>query len=253
MNFNDIVKLEVTPQVINKTVNNTIEKYLYTILNMGYSRTPVELLDNIFMGDFAKNLIYKYLAQQSINIEDYDEIRTDNFQNPDNGWDLKVNNLKIEVKSSAIPKSDIVNNNKLSKNTFQNILNNRDVKVYAKKCDSCPFILPDSLESDIFIQIYFPNAITYKIGFDNAEELYREISKDPNNLKSIIKIQKYYNAYYFGYLTKQDIIDIYNYNTQNNNKSTWSFSWTEAVYWKAPLSQAKNLSDLVHYIQRSDF
>ena len=250
MTLQDIKQLLVNELVITKTIQNSVKKYLYTIQNTSYSRTPIELLDNIFMGDFAKNLMYDCLINSNVNIKDYDEIRTDNFQDSDKGWDLKVGKLNIEVKSSTIPSIDKVSND-LNK-TFQNILKNRDIKIYAKKCNNCKLIPPKDLNSDIFIQIYFPNAVTYKKGnYKDPKELYKDIQKNPNCIKDIINIKKYFKAYYFGYLTKEDIKNIYDYNIRNGYKTTWSFPWTEAIYWKAPLSKAKNLNSLIYYLTKN--
>jgi hypothetical protein len=71
--------------------------------SMMYNRTPVELLDNIFMGDLAKNALLEWLKPRcNCVITDYDEMRTDNFKEPDPGWDFIAGNkhLKAEVKSS---------------------------------------------------------------------------------------------------------------------------------------------------------
>jgi hypothetical protein len=45
-----------------------------------YGITPVELLDNFYIGDIAKNSLLEYLRARGNNsISDYDEIRKDNF------------------------------------------------------------------------------------------------------------------------------------------------------------------------------
>ena len=67
-----------------------------------YGRTPVELLDNIFMGDIAK-LSLEYLKFQCINpIIDYDELRNDNFMSPDPGWDFKWRQVRIKVRLNLL-------------------------------------------------------------------------------------------------------------------------------------------------------
>ena len=104
MTQNDIIILPVNAAILNKTANNAIRKYSHTHRSLMYGRTPVELLDNIFMGDIAKNSLLEYLKFQCINpIIDYDELRNDNFMSPDPGWDFKVgdNRIKVEVKSST--------------------------------------------------------------------------------------------------------------------------------------------------------
>jgi len=55
MTVNDVITLPVPHTVLSKTATNTIRKYSHTHRTLMYGRTPVELLDNIFMGDMAKN------------------------------------------------------------------------------------------------------------------------------------------------------------------------------------------------------
>ena len=64
MTINDIITLPVSQAVINKTVTNTIRKYSHTHRTLMYGRTPVELLDNIYMGDMA-NRFQPQVAQCS--------------------------------------------------------------------------------------------------------------------------------------------------------------------------------------------
>ena len=242
MKIDKIYKLKINEEIIEKTIENTIKKYNFTIKNLSYSRTPVELLDNIFMGDFAKNLICHNLRIFNIDVIDYDEIRNDDFQSYDKGWDLKVKNFLIEVKSSIPPKNDISFSKEI---TFKNLINNRDIKIYAKKCENCNIVYPENLNSDVFIQVYFLGAKTYKKGFNSFEKLFEEINNNKNKVKTILNINKYFDAYFFGFLTKQDIINIYQDNLRKKNDTMWSFSWTEAKYWKAPLKRAKSMEELL--------
>ncbi len=108
MKIEDVLKLPLNEFIIAKTLKNSVKKYLYTIQNLTYKRTPVELLDNLYMGDIAKNAIFDYLKDRVSNtLIDYDEIRTDEFKQADPGWDFKIGKrpVKIEVKSSLPPKS----------------------------------------------------------------------------------------------------------------------------------------------------
>mgnify|MGYP000528454652 CR=1 FL=1 len=109
MTEDDIIELPVTEEIIDKTMRNTAKKYNYTCKGLMYDRTPVELLDNIYMGDIAKNALVDYLRLHSeLEVIDYDDIRTDNFQEHDPGWDFLLGNdkFKVEVKSSIPPHNE---------------------------------------------------------------------------------------------------------------------------------------------------
>lgn len=248
MTVSDIREFGVPNEVINKTINTTIRKYLYTIKNLTYDRTPVELLDNLFMGDFAKNSLFYYLKViENKNVIDYDEIRTDDFQNADPGWDIMSldNNLKIEVKSSIVPSVDKGNN---ECHTIQNLINRRDIKITASHNKGQTYIDPENLESDIHVQIYFLNAKTYKKGPNDLNLLAQEITTNPQKVDQYININKYLNAKYFGFSLKQEIVDLKNYNINHNINPTWTFSWTNRIYWNSPISNAHTFEQLLNII-----
>jgi len=237
MTVNDVIILPFNEAIVGKTITNTIKKYRYTSKALMYGRTPVELLDNIFMGDIAKNSIYHYLLNNCSNpVIDYDEIRTDNFQNPDPGWDFKVGKtkIKVEVKSSIPPKNE----------SIENIIKLRDIKITASHNNGSTLINPEDLDADIHIQIYF-YAKSYRNGYDNFDKLYNDISSNPNMVRGIINVPKYAKPLFFGWNTKDEIINYKNTLSPN----TWTFSWTSRVYWRCPISKAHNLGKLINHIE----
>lgn len=252
MNNKDVIRLPVDDGIIDKTLKNTVKKYLFTIQNLTYSRTPVELLDNLYMGDIAKNSIFNYLKDKVNDVLiDYDEIRTDNFEQADPGWDFKIGNrpVKIEVKSSLPPKIDI-NNSTTFEELKSEIIKNRDIKVTASHDNGKTFIKPENLDSEIHIQIYFFDVSVYKKGYNNPFELYRDIEHNSNKVKSIINSDKYNTPYYFGFSTKKEIINYKNENEKNNILTTWTFSWTDRWYWKSPLLKAHNIEQLIELMHK---
>lgn len=236
MTVNDVVTLPATPAVFNKTTTNTIRKFNHTHRTLMYGRTPVELLDNIFMGDMAKNSLLEYLRTRcNTPIIDYDEIRTDNFLEPDPGWDFKVGNMliKVEVKSSTPPKNE----------DRQAIINNRDIKITASHDNGDTMIPPNTLESEIHVQVYY-YARPYKNGYDSFQALENDLTADPNRIHGIINSEKYNQPLFFGWNTKTNIIRFAN----TLQPPTWTFSWTTRVYWKCPISQAMTLPQLIEFI-----
>lgn len=236
MTINDVIILPFTPAILGKTATNTIRKYSHTHRTLMYGRTPVELLDNIFMGDLAKNALLEYLRPVCNNpIIDYDEIRTDNFEAADPGWDFKVGNnlIKVEVKSSTPPNNE----------NHAAIINSRDIKITASHDNGNTWIQPQTLESEIHVQIYF-YARPYRNGYDNFQTLYNDLIADPNRIHTIINSNKYNHPLFFGWNTKENIIRYANTLQPN----TWTFSWTTRVYWRCPINEAFTLQQLVDYI-----
>jgi len=252
MQVEDVLKLPLNNYVITKTLENSVKKYLYTIKNLTYKRTPVELLDNLYMGDIAKNAIFDYLKDKvSDTLIDYDEIRNDNFEQADPGWDFKIGErpVKIEVKSSLPPKVDVNNSNSFD-DLINNIIKNRDIKITASHSNGKTLVEPANLDSEIHIQIYFFNVSVYKKGYNDVYSLYNDIKEDNNKIRKIINIDKYNEPFYFGFSTKQEIINYKKENENNNIKPTWTFSWTDRWYWKSPILKAHNLKLLIKTIDK---
>lgn len=242
MTVDDILELPVSREVIEKTLRNTVKKYNYTVNAMMYSRSPIELLDNLYMGDMAKNAIYDYLVKHcSCPVIDYDEIRTDNFQNHDPGWDILVGDkkIKVEIKSSIPPNNE----------SRENIINLRDIKITASHDEGRTWILPQSLESDIHVQVYF-YAKPYKRGIDRFDTLSQIISQDMWKIREFINSDKYNHPLFFGYNTKENIIK--HLNTLPRDKRTWTFSWTHRIYWKCPIKDAFNMPSLLALINNEE-
>lgn len=233
MTINDVFVLPVDESIIDKTAINTIKKYNYTNKSLMYNRTPVELLDNLYMGDLAKNSLFSYLKSHcKVDIIDYDDIRTDRFENSDPGWDFLVGNkkIKVEVKSSTPPNGE----------DYQSIINNRDIKITASHDRGKNWIPTENIESDIHVQIYF-YAKPYRNGYESFEELSSILEKDNRAIHEIINSPKYNQPLFFGFNTKKNII-IFSKTLEPN---TWTFSWTDRIYWRCPISKSFTLSELI--------
>lgn len=237
MNVDDVLQLPFNESIVQKTIRNTVKKYKKTIVDLMYARKPVELLDNIFMGDLAKNSVFYYLKMNiSKPIIDYDEIREDNFENADPGWDFMVGDkkVKVEVKSSIPPKGE----------RKENIIRLRDIKITASHNKGITWIQPENLDAEIHIQVYF-YAQTYRRGYSDPKELYSVISTNPESMKDIINVNKYSKPLFFGWSTKNKIIKFKKTLTPNY----WTFSWTDRMYWRCPISKAANMSKLINVIE----
>lgn len=238
MTIEDVYQLPVNNLIIDKTMRNVVKKYNYTYRSLMYHRTPVELLDNLYMGDLAKNALYAYLvATCNRPVIDYDVIRTDNFESADPGWDMMVGNLKlkVEIKSSIPPNGE----------NLRDIIDKRDIKITASHDKGHTWINPNDIESDIHVQVYF-YAKSYKNGYTSFEDLSRVITADYHAVKQIINSDKYNKPLFFGFSKKKLIIA--HINSLPSFARTWTFSWTNRIYWKCPIKDAFNLPTLVKII-----
>lgn len=233
MTTNDIITLPFTKAILEKTAANTIQKYSHTHKSLMYGRSPVELLDNIFMGDLAKNALLEYLRMHCNNpLIDYDEIRTDNFKEHDPGWDIKAGNrqIKMEIKSSIPPQGD----DNIS------IIDARDIKITASHDKGQTWIAPETIESYIHVQVYF-YAKPYVKGYDSFDVLYRELLLHPEKIYEILNTEKYKEPLFFGWTSKKKIIHYVNTLKPN----TWTFLKSERIYWRCPIKEAMTMPELI--------
>ena len=239
MTVNDVVILPVNAAVLEKTAVNAIKKYRYIYSTLMYNRTPVELLDNIFMGDLAKNAVLEYLRPLCNQpVIDYDEIRTDNFLEPDPGWDFKAGTkqMKVEVKSSIPTNCE----------SHQAIINKRDIKITASHDKGKTWIQPESLDSELHVQVYF-YAKPGKDGYQQFDDLYKDVSVDTSAIHRIINTKKYSQPLFFGWNTKGDVISY----VKTMKPNTWSFAKTSRVYWFCPIKKALTMPQLVAHINKN--
>jgi hypothetical protein len=239
MTVNDVVILPVNDAILTKTAANAVKKYRYIYSTLMYNRSPVELLDNIFMGDLAKNALLEYLKPLcSQPLIDYDEIRTDNFLEPDPGWDFKagIKQIKAEVKSSIPTNSE----------SHQAIINKRDIKITASHDKGKTWIQPEALESELHVQVYF-YAKPDKDGYEQFDTLYEDVTADSTAIHRIINTKKYSQPLFFGWNRKSDIISF----VKTKRPNTWSFDKTSRVYWVCPVKGAFTMPQLVRYINNN--
>ena len=238
MTVSDVFTLPLDNSIKNKTAVNTIKKYNFTSKSIMYNRTPVELLDNLYMEDLAKNALFSYLKTQCrVDLIDYDESRTDGFENPDPGWDFLVGNrkVKVEVKSSTPPNGE----------DYQSIIDKRDIKITASHDKGRTWIPVEDIESDIHVQIYF-YAKPYKKGYNNFDELSDVLNRDNSKIHDIIDSRKYNSPLFFGCNTKKNIIHF----AKTLSPNTWTFSWTNRIYWHCPINKSFTLPQLIDLINK---
>ena len=224
----DVIEIPVSDACIEKTMRNVVRKIVYTRRNNIYQRELKQQFEELFRGDLAKNAIIEYLTCQGVNgIIDYDEIRDDDFQNPDR-WDFKVGNRTVEVRSS-IP------TNMEDRGT---VIRNRDIKII------CQGDMDNDIR-DIHIQIYY---------YPHNEQVWQE-DEDPFELEEIDweEIKEMFNPeawgspLFFGWNNKESIVDYLSMIPIRNRK--WTFFRARTDYWKCPIREARTMDELVDFLK----
>jgi hypothetical protein len=249
----DVFVLPINREIIGKTIENVVKKFSFTRLNSIKRRTAPELLDNLIQGDLAKNSMLWYLRRQKLCLLDYDEIRTDDFKEPDPDWDMCTPDEKtfIEVKSSLPP--DYL---KKGKEKFSNrIVDELDIKITAgsnrKAGGSNPknLIPPNQLKADIHIQVYYnADRLHSKNSANNFEKIKKLIETNSEAILEITRFRERLNKpYFFGYCTRNEIEEYLEYLEKKGQPQTWEYE--DCIYWRYPIHFARNMSRLVELLQ----
>lgn len=242
----DVFELPINREIIGKTLENVAKKFSFTRLNSIKKRTPLELLDNLVQGDLAKNSLLWYLRHYRISLFDYDEIRPDDFKDPDPDWDICTPNEKtfIEVKSSLPP--DYL---KRKKEKFSNrIVEDLDIKLTAA-VNKQKLIPPQQLKADIHIQVYYnAERLDKKNPTIHFDKIKRMIEQNPEAIIDLTKFkERLMKPYFFGFCTRTEIEEYLEYLEKKGQSQTWEYE--DCIYWRFPISHAKNLTRLTQILQ----
>lgn len=103
----EIIQFEVDEDIKSDALDIAKRKAPYTMKwSVGdYERDSKKQLYNLWQGKIADKKTMQWLESNGFQIEEYDQVRMNNFKNPD-PWDLRVvsSNIEIEVRSSCIAK-----------------------------------------------------------------------------------------------------------------------------------------------------
>ena len=131
----DVVRVENTQSMKREATEYAKKKLENTINRQDLEdRTEESKLNHLYIGNLAVLSVAEWLMKNGKWCEVYDRMRTDNFVNPDLGWDLHVLDrqgkiLEVDVKSSgpnqSTPDLDVVLNRRNLATKPSTIRNNR--------------------------------------------------------------------------------------------------------------------------------
>ncbi len=234
----------VSSETISDAVRWVRNRILYTTdRGQMNPREISERWDDGIMGEIASVAVMQFLKDKGRHVISYDQIRRDEYKEPDPGWDVlcsrhdfdewldTTDNVKIKpdnahsfsIKSSRIPKAD--------QDDIHIAIQKRDFKIF-KKSDS----IDSDLTSDFEVQVYFSlNRSKYN------ENLVISIDEAMNgDIDLIIHRLKLIDRYGFCYLSgAASRSTIINYsNSLPEKKRYWKSNHAgyEKHMWNAPLS-----------------
>lgn len=249
------------PLVVSVPREEILEALLWACRREGHSvdrkglksRNLAERIDNMAMGDIAEKAVRIAISHDRWKSISYNEIRQDDFQEQDPGWDLACSSVespsvgwvdsdpkepnadweRISVKSSRIPEAN--------GESIDLVISRRDFKIL-KYSDT----IEEDLAADVEVQAYFPYTTTQLPELDTAQveeleqafgKLIEEPSIDSEALGAICDLleieERFQDCTLIGYLRTKEIITI----NKGLRRRTWKFWGKE--YWCAPLSRGR--------------
>ncbi|WP_144581924.1 hypothetical protein [Campylobacter coli] len=216
-------ELEWAVKTASLKVNNTVDSW--------QQRTIYKRFTNIFLGDLAKNIFKTFLITENTNLKEklieYDEIRTDNFENKDE-FDLRIYKndkndeyCNFEVKSSGEKYS--TNYNDLLKRNI--IVNYGNIHQHLECAVIQIIFVPNNLSFfknenyfdenlDTFIKAYLQdftnaNVLAYIVGYANKEMQEKALNErfEVENVKANSKLREYGRLSIENSLSIRDFLD----------------------------------------------
>lgn len=247
------VKWEVSHENMLLAIFWACKKLRYSIDRPGMNRrTPSEALDDKIMGDIATMAVLEYLDSINVGNIAYDEIRQDNFQRPNPGWDIVIGNnanhwgenthdfrvprelTTISIKSSRLPRND----------TLTSAINTRDFKIF-KHSQS----ISNDITTDLEVQVYYPFLKTQLNGLETNATLIDNIRQaagyDRDSCQRIFDDlnvgERWNESDIVGYNDKESM---HTYSQTLRGKTWDSFGKT---MWVAPLRLGKSMPTIIGY------
>lgn len=243
----DVLILPINREVIGKTIDNVVKKFSFTRLNSIKKRSPLELLDNLIQGDLAKNSLLWYLRRQRVCLFDYDEIRTDDFKEPDPDWDMCTTDERtfIEVKSSLPP--DYL---KKKKEKFSNrIVDELDIKITGGNTRQ-KLTPPNQIKADIHLQIYYnADRLGKTSELNNYSKIKKVLDEKPESVLNVIRFkERLSKPYFFGFCTRVEIEEYLEYLEKKDQPKTWEYE--DCIYWRFPIHYSRNMHRLIELFKQ---
>lgn len=210
-----------------------------------------ESLDDKIMGDVATIAVAQYC--RSINLPSiiYDQIRQDNFQLHDPGWDVVIgpavnqwaretndvmsppdNLITLSVRSSRIPLG----------RTLQQSIQTCDFKIFAPDRSR----IENDITANIEVQVYYEYDKTQLGNLSTTQNSIAQCIENRENCNQVLEdlniLGRFDTCYLVAWATKEDIIN----NLQSMARRYWNsrHAGSDKRMWIAPLRNGRSIHEL---------
>ena len=194
-------------------------------------RSLTERLDDIIMGEIGSTAVMQYLIERGNRVIAYNDIRKDEYRDPDPGWDLSVRAVKtnkchtLSVKASRIPKAD--------HDSMDAVIERRDFKVLVRADE-----IEWDLRSDYEAQVYFPLRSSV---FDGVEAIPMRMVQDEDAdmvLRRLRLPSRYGTCFICGFASRVAIVAHSEGLAERGDDLSWTshHAGSSKKMWIAPLS-----------------
>lgn len=234
--FYKLLQLDDTKGIFDWAEETAKAKVEHTMDSWQTRNSKFAKFVDIYYGDLAKNVVRKFIENniEGIEIVEYDKIRNDDFKNHDL-FDLKINNKKVEIKSSLEKKLSQPKDLFYSRRIIIN-LNNMHQTI-----------------SDFVIQVFYvPDDINHYIEIEkmNNEANDQEFEKNCKNEVSYSMNKT--SIYIAGWVDKKTQVDAINKSKNKSNNfavSNYSTNARFREYANVMISDSMKLDELINILK----
>jgi hypothetical protein len=227
-------------------------RYLFTVDRQDMNpRSLSEKIDDGVMGEIAAVAVMQFLADHGRHVIAYDQVRTDQYKDPDPGWDILSSHISFDdwkntsedfkikpenahsfsIKSSRIPEAD--------QDNIDLAISRRDFKIFKRSVS-----IDLDITADFEVQVYFLlQASKFDRSFTIAADQLKNDDIDAM-IVSLSLMERYGECLLSGAASKSTLVAYSN--TLPPDKRSWNSNHAgyNKPMWSAPLTLGRSFETL---------
>lgn len=252
-NNSEPTRVLIRREMVEMAVMWVLNRFSFTIDRPGMNpRSLSEKIDDGIMGEIASVAVIQFLTDLGRNVVAYDQVRKDQYKDPDPGWDIlsshedfdhwKANSLdgktkpdhafSFSIKSSRIPKAD--------EDDIDVAISKRDFKIFKKSAS-----IDHDITADFEVQVYFSLQTSQ---FDSSLKIedHQVKNKDIEGIMSRLQLmERYSECFLSGAVSRQKLIKYSNALPPEKRFWTSNHVGYSKSMWFAPLTLGQSFKTLI--------
>jgi len=232
------------------------KKLEYSIDRPGMNpRSIAEGIDDKVMGDIACIELKEFLKEKGVFVKTYDELRIDDYKQPDPGWDLVAGSAAkkwlLRVGDPSIPDNDVIKLSVKSSRiprgrTIEYCISNFDFKIF-RVHDT----IVDDIISEIEVQVYYQYEESRFIGFQVTSDQVKRAKRDGYHelMEKLDILERYRTPILTAFIKREEMIEI-SKDLAGKNRAIWVsvHEGYNKEMWRMPLKLGRDIRKLPFFL-----